>query len=109
MTKKIYMILLILFLLFSFVFNVLGLMKLLPIYLTSPFYFWHFFLSFFTLIIEIVLKDFKKLAKSMTSFILVCYSNCSSSVNFSSNTLRASSIGFLLVISTPAFLRTSIG
>ena len=47
MTKKIYMILLILFLLFSFVFNVLGLMKLLPIYLTSPLLFLALFLIFF--------------------------------------------------------------
>ena len=68
--------------------------------------YWHFFLSFFILIIEIDLKDFKKAGQinDQLSF-LVCYSNCSSSVNFSSNTLSASSIGFLLVISTPAFFR----
>ncbi len=33
----------------------------------------------------------------------------SNSVNFSSNTLHASKIGLLLVISTPAFFNTSIG
>ena len=71
--------------------------------------YWHFFLSFFILIIEIDLKDFKKLAKSMTSFLLFVIIIVQAHVNFSSNTLQASSIGFLLVISTPAFFSTSIG
>ena len=58
--ENIYDILMFYFLLFPFLLQLLGLMKLLPLYLLLHFIFFTFSYSSFILIIEIDLKDFNE-------------------------------------------------